>query len=260
MIRAGVIGNPVIHSQSPTLHYRFAKQQNCPIDYRKYSCSEKDFKACVLALKQQGLDGLSVTLPFKQQAFALANRYTPAAKASGVANALYFNTTGIIADNTDGSGLIADLTNKGIPLSGQRILILGAGGACQGILPSLAAKNPQTLVIYNRHRERAEKLLSAQQGCATIYPLQPNSKNFSFDLVINATSAGHFGLPPQIPNPQIYQETICYDLSYGPAAKEFLQAAKHAGAKRLIDGSGMLEQGAQQIFAYWQNPCNYINT
>lgn len=251
-----VIGNPVEHSLSPVIHEAFAKQAHISLNYRKIKAPVDAFVQTVKQFIAEGGKGLNVTLPFKQEAFQLATQRSKNAEMAQAASVLHFPTDNIIfADNFDGLGLVNDLTrNYQIPLTQQKILLVGAGGAAQGILGPLLQKSPAQIMIANRTGEKAQQL--AQQfrrygsieGCGF-----DELKPIIYDVIIHVTSIGHQGQAPQLPNGLIDAHTCCYDISYGKAAQPFLNWAKTQGAKKYYDGLGMLVEHNAAVFHLWFN-------
>jgi len=257
MDRYAVVGNPIAHSKSPLIHAAFARQTGQALSYEALLAPLDGFARTIADFRAAGGRGANVTVPFKLEAFALADRHTPRAQAAGAVNTLAFDADGILGDNTDGAGLVRDLTiNLGCALAGRSVLLLGAGGASRGVLLPLLAERPATLVIANRSADKAEALaaLFATQAGAT--RLQGGGFDAlaggRFDLVINATAASLAGELPPLP-PGLYAEgALAYDMMYGPRRTPFLDAALADGAARVADGLGMLVEQAAESFALWR--------
>ena len=253
MERYAVIGDPVTHSLSPVIHAWFAAQTGKEIHYRQLNATVDDFEAAVQAFRQAGGRGLNVTVPHKEAALGLAGRIMPHARAAGAANWLSFEEDAVVAGNTDGSGLVRDLTEAlGLDLSGMRILLLGAGGAARGILGPLLECTPQHLTVANRTPGRAHTLVAS---CDTSVRLAAcgleDLGEASFDLVLNATAAGLSDAPMSLPvSIQDTKRTVCYDLMYGTDTA-FLTWARQAGCGRVCDGLGMLVEQAAESFELW---------
>ena len=252
--RYAVIGNPIAHSKSPRIHAAFARQTAQDLDYRAILAPLDGFAAAVAQFIAGGGRGMNVTLPFKLEAFALADRHTARAEAAGAVNTLKFDQGEIIGDNTDGAGLVADLLhNIGCPLAGKRLLLLGAGGAARGVILPLLEQSPASLTIANRTASRAAQLRDAFAGhgklaARTFAELAGNQ----FDVLINATSASLAGAAPAIP-PGLYAPgSTAYDMMYGRGLTPFLAAAQAQGAGRLADGLGMLVEQAAESFLLWR--------
>lgn len=249
-----VFGNPIGHSKSPLIHRLFAEQTGQQLDYSTLLAPLEDFIGCAQAFFEQGL-GANITVPFKEQAFRLADSLTERAQRAGAVNTLRKGTDGrLLGDNTDGAGLVRDLTvNAGFSLLGKRILLLGAGGAVRGALEPLLAEKPLALVIANRTVEKAE-LLAHQ--FADLGPV--SAAGFSWlaepvDLIINATSASLAGeLPPISPSLIQPGHTVCYDMMYGKEPTPFCRWATEHGAAQVLDGLGMLAEQAAEAFYLWR--------
>jgi shikimate dehydrogenase len=250
-----VIGNPVAHSKSPFIHARFAAQTGQALEYTRILAEPEQFRLRVHNFFVAGGKGLNVTVPFKQEAFALADSLSPQATLAGAVNTLALDPEGRIhGHNTDGVGLVRDiLGNLGQELRGQRILVLGAGGATRGILQPLLEQNPQSLFIANRTAAKARELAaifsnlgSVQGGGFDEVEAQP------VDWIINATAASLQGELPPLPPQIITRATRCYDLMYGTEPTVFCQWALTLGAGIAADGLGMLVEQAAESFLLWR--------
>lgn len=252
--RYAVIGNPVAHSKSPTIHAAFARQTSQDIDYKHLFCEVGAFHEVVRQFRQAGGKGLNVTVPFKHQAFELASRRSDRAEQAGAVNTLAFNGDEVAGDNTDGVGLTRDITaNLGHALNGKAILLLGAGGASYGVVGPLLAESPTTLVIANRTLSKAEALaqrFAAQAGdCRLVAAGFPALAGQHFDVVINATSAGLSDTMPPLPEEVFASGALAYEMVYGKTTP-FMQFAQTHGAA-VADGLGMLvEQGAESFYVW----------
>lgn len=252
MERYAVIGYPVTHSLSPVIHAGFAAQTGKEIHYEQLNVPAADFKAAVQDFRQAGGRGLNVTVPHKEAALGLAGEVMPQARAAGAANWLAFRED-VVAGNTDGGGLVCDLTGaQGLDLSGMRILLLGAGGAARGILGPLLGCAPKHLTVANRTPERAHALVQAHGSPGNLEACGlEDLGEASFDLILNATAAELSASPMNLP-PSILEagSTVCYDLMYG-ADTAFMAWARHAGCARVCDGLGMLVEQAAESFELW---------
>src|SRR5688572_16056146 len=133
--RYAVIGHPIEHSKSPIIHAAFAKDTGQNLQYERVLAPLDGFAQTVKTLQQKGYKGANVTVPFKFEAFQLADRLTERAHDAGAVNTLLFSTAGIVGDNTDGAGLVRDIEqNLHIEITGKRVLLIGAGGAAEGVL------------------------------------------------------------------------------------------------------------------------------
>jgi len=252
--RYGVVGFPVTHSRSPFIHGMFARQTAQNMEYRLYEIPPVAFKTGVARFFQEGGSGLNVTVPHKTTAADFATELTSRAERAGAVNTLAMQNGRILGDNTDGAGLVRDLLeNLHVEVAGQRVLILGAGGATRGIVAPLLEIGLAELVVANRTAERARDLVSPfsdlgkVRGCGfDDLPLRP------FDLVINATSAGLDGQLPKVNPAVIGPLTICYDLSYAKTDTPFVRWAWSQGCARAVEGWGMLVEQAAESFALWR--------
>jgi shikimate dehydrogenase len=252
--RYGVVGFPIAHSRSPFIHGMFARQTAQNMEYRLYEITPAAFATEVARFFNGGGAGLNVTVPHKTAAADFAAELTPRAERAGAVNTLAMQGGRILGDNTDGTGLVRDLLgNLRVELAGQRVLILGAGGATRGILGPLLENGLNELLVANRTAERARDLVSPfsdlgqVRGCGfDDLPLRP------FDLVINATSAGLDGYSPKINPAVIGPMTICYDLSYAKTDTPFVKWAWSQGCARAVEGWGMLVEQAAESFALWR--------
>lgn len=248
--RYAVIGDPVAHSRSPEIHSAFAEQTGDPIEYTRIRANTSEFDGVARRFFASGGKGLNVTLPHKRAAYALADNKTVRAKRAQVANILMQREDMIIGDNTDGAGLVVDLKrNIDLVLNGARIIILGAGGAASGILGPILDEDPALVHIVNRNLERAHRLadlfLRVEVSDYESMPEEP------FDLVVNATSAGHEGRCPTFKPEVIGQNTIGYDLTYGAPGQPFCKTVEELGG-RVFDGTGMLIEQAAESFFIWR--------
>ncbi|MCK9990304.1 MAG: shikimate dehydrogenase [Rugosibacter sp.] len=261
--RYAVFGHPVAHSLSPRIHAMFAAQTAQAMHYEAICAPLDGFAAAVKAFIAAGGQGANVTVPFKIEAFALAQQLTPRAKAAGAVNTLSFHGAAegreIAGDNTDGAGLVRDIThNLGVPLAGKRILILGAGGAARGVILPLQNEAPAAIVIANRTaataRALADAFASAGHQCALVGGGFELLAGQAFDVVINATSAGL--TDAVLPAPTFSPGALAYEMVYGRQTR-FMQAARVAGAAqagqvRVADGLGMLVEQAAEAFFVWR--------
>ncbi|MFM2398218.1 MAG: hypothetical protein RL341_375 [Pseudomonadota bacterium] len=245
-----VVGNPVAHSKSPQIHAAFAAQTGQAMTYEHVLAPLDGFAATVRDLIARGFSGINATVPFKQEAFAMADNYSQRVLAAGAANTLKFTSIGIEADNTDGAGLVRDLSrNLRFTLAGSRILLLGAGGAARGVIQPLLDAGAAQLLIANRTHARAVEL-AARFGFdveATLLDLL----DAPFDLLINATSTSLSGQRLHLPDVICGPSTLAYDMMYGKEPTAFMRWASERGA-RSSDGLGMLVEQAAASFALWR--------
>jgi shikimate dehydrogenase len=253
MDRYGVFGNPIGHSKSPQIHRLFAELTGQSLSYEPLLAPLEDFSGFARQFFVEGR-GANVTVPFKEQAFRLANQLTERAQRAGAVNTLKKLEDGtLLGDNTDGIGLVRDLLdNAGVVLQGKRILLLGAGGAVRGVLEPLLAQRPSALVIANRTLAKAEQLAHefAELGSVTANAFE--QLEGPFDLIINGTSASLGGeLPPLAEGVISPGATFCYDMMYGAVPTPFCQWAAALGATTR-DGLGMLVEQAAAAFELWR--------
>ncbi len=259
MDQYAVFGNPIAHSKSPDIHAAFAAETGQQLQYTKQCIPEDQFQAAVTAFFDNGGKGLNITLPFKLDALAVAKQLTQRAQLAGAVNTLALTANGdILGDNTDGAGLVADITGEqGWPVRAKRVLVLGAGGAVRGALQPLLECEPALLMIANRTLAKAEQLVDV---FATVAPsatrLQASTyadlAGQQFDLVINGTSASLAGDVPPLPDTLLAPDAACYDMMYGASDTVFIQWAKNHGCKHYADGLGMLVGQAAQAFKLWR--------
>ncbi|MDZ7857183.1 shikimate dehydrogenase [Sphaerotilus sp.] len=256
MDRYAVIGHPVEHSRSPDIQARFAAQTGQSIDYTRRLSPLDGFTATVRQFAADGAHGCNVTVPFKFEAWQLAPRRTPRAQRAEAANTLRFDAGGWWCDNTDGIGLVRDITvNAGVALAGRRVLLIGAGGAAAGVLGPLIEAGPSALVVANRTADKAQALvdrhadLARDHGVAlSAAPL--DAPGTAFDLVLNGTASSLAGAGVPVPASVLRVGGLAVDMMYGAGARPFLDwAAQHGATGR--DGLGMLvEQAAESFFAW----------
>jgi shikimate dehydrogenase len=249
-----VIGYPVAHSWSPFIHGLFAKQTGHAITYSRLEVAPEALNERVVEFFAADGKGLNVTLPHKQAACLIARERTPRAEMAGAVNTLVLRNNNVFGDNTDGAGLIADLTrNLAFTLQGTRILVLGAGGAARGVLGPLLEADPEYLEIANRNDERAAELAHEFSTLGTVHGCGFDAiADSTFDLVLNATSASLQDTIPPIPPQVIGPTTLCYDMAYGRGDTAFTRWAKSAGAGRAETGWGMLVEQAAESFLLWR--------
>jgi len=252
--RYGVFGHPVAHSKSPAIHAAFAAQCGHDLSYEAILAPLDGFADSLCAFVAAGGRGANVTVPFKEEACRLATRLTPRAAQAGAVNTLAFDSSGMLGDNTDGAGLLRDLSNNlGCRITGQRLLLLGAGGAARGVVGPLLEARPAALVIANRTAARAADLAERFAGRGPLRACgYPDLAGESFDLVINATSASLGGETPYLPERVFAFGSLAYDMMYGRGETPFLLLARTQGAERLADGLGMLVEQAAEAFRFWR--------
>ena len=254
--RYAVIGHPVDHSLSPTIHAHFAEQTGEAVDYGRLDPGEDGFAEGAGMFFGEGGRGLNVTVPFKAEAFGWCDRRSERAKRAQVVNTLTLQANGWVSgDNTDGVGLVRDLVGHlDLGLAGTRILVIGAGGAARGVLGPLLEEMPVDVVIANRTAARAEALAAdfADDGPVRGCGFEAVANEAAFDLVINASAASLGGAVPPIPESAVARGGAVYDMMYGDKAEPFLAWGRDAGAATVADGLGMLVEQAAESFAIWR--------
>lgn len=252
--RFAVFGHPVAHSLSPRIHAEFGKQTGIALDYGTIDATMDEFLPALEAFAAAGGRGANVTLPHKQLALVLCDQLSERAQRAGAVNTLIRTETGWDGDNTDGAGLVRDLTERhGLDLRGRRTLLLGAGGAARGVAPSLIDAGIGELYIVNRTPDKADALSDALG-----MPGRVHSRYWSdlgnqgaFDFIINATSMGRDQATMNLPYSLAAPRALAVDLSYGEAAIPFLAWARSAGCHDVVDGLGMLVEQAAESFQRW---------
>ncbi len=250
-----VVGNPIGHSKSPQIHTAFAAQTRQDLLYTAQLVPLDSFDSALNKFFKHGGCGVNVTVPFKENAWRYADEFTPRAQRAQAVNTLKKMADGrILADNTDGVGLVRDLTvNHGVALNGKRILLLGAGGAVRGVLQPLLEQQPAELIIANRTLSKAEMLAKDFADLGNVKASEFAALDGTFDVVINGTSASLSGDLPPIPPSVLTAGTVCYDMMYSAQATVFNQWSLDNGVQKVIDGLGMLVEQAAEAFALWRD-------
>jgi shikimate dehydrogenase len=255
-----VAGNPVAHSRSPAIHAAFAAQTGQALRYERLLCPLDGFGAEIQAFAHAGAKGANVTVPFKFEAFALAGQRTTRAELAQAANTLRFDAAapqGWLADNTDGIGLVRDITvNAGVALAGRRVLLLGAGGASAGVLGPLIEAKPAEVVMANRTVDKAQAIVARHQAWAAQHGVHLRASGLDapgegFDVFINGTAASLGGAGVPVGAQVLRPGSLALDMMYGAAARPFLDWARAHGAVGR-DGLGMLVEQAAEAFALWR--------
>ena len=249
-----VFGHPVAHSLSPRIHAAFGRQAGIPLRYEAIDATPEQFAAALAEFAAHGGVGANVTLPLKEAAFALCADSTERARRAGAVNTLIRNGDDWHGDNTDGAGLVRDLTQRhALDLRARRTLLIGAGGAARGVAPALLDAGIGDLFVVNRTTSRTDALVDLLGQPGRVHPryLDDLGALGEFDLIINATSAGRDGAVPRLPGSLVGRRTAAVDLSYGEAAIPFLAWARASGCHDAVDGLGMLVEQAAISFARW---------
>jgi shikimate dehydrogenase len=247
-----VVGMPIAHSKSPAIHSLFGKGADLELTYEKIEVSSGCLGAAIDQFRKAGGLGMNVTVPLKEEAFEIADERSDRAMGAGAANTLSFKEGKILADNTDGSGIVRDLKlNNSIILEGKTILVLGAGGAAKGIIPALIKENPSSINVSNRTTSRAEALVEFMSD----YPLEVLEwgANLSCqpDIVINATSLSLSNNLPDLGRQVIGFGSVVYDMAYTVGPTRFMRFSDSLGAAQVLDGLGMLVEQAAEAFFLW---------
>lgn len=253
--RYGVMGYPVSHSRSPVIHRLFAIQTGQELQYELLQVAPSKLETAIRQFRRTGGKGLNITVPHKSEAARLVDELTERASSAGAVNTLVFRDKEIFGDNTDGIGLMRDLLdNLSLKLADANIMILGAGGATRGIVGPLLDVEPKSITIANRTLSKARILAEhfSASGPVTACRFKEVQPSSSFDLVINATSAGIKGDVPPYPESAVSDRTFCYDLSYGLSPTPFSSWAARKGAARSVMGWGMLVEQAAESFRLWR--------
>lgn len=256
MDRYAVVGNPVAHSLSPIIHAAFAAQTGQALEYGRLLAPLDGFAAAVTAFFESGGRGLNVTVPFKAEAAAWVDVLDPAAEAAGAVNTIVAGDDGYRGCNTDGAGLVRDLSRRcGVHLEGTRVLLLGAGGAARGVVGPLLQAGVAELVIANRTASRAEELAARQPPGAPVAAHGLAGISGAYDLVINATTVGMVEGDVPAFDGAVLRGAVCYDMVYvtgADALTGFCRWARDQGAARVVDGLGMLVEQAALAFELWR--------
>lgn len=250
-----VFGNPIKHSRSPQIHALFAEQTKQSLIYTAELAEIGHFDSAVKNFINNNGKGLNVTVPFKEDAWRLADRHSARALRAGAVNTLKLEADDrLYGDTTDGVGLVRDLVqNHHVDISGKSILIIGAGGAVRGVLEAILEQQPAALMIANRTRDKALQLaddfsdLGNISGCGL-----DELANEHFDIVINGTSASLQGDLPPIPATIFNDDACSYDMMYAAQETVFMRWSKDNGATHVFDGLGMLVEQAAEAFYIWR--------
>ena len=254
--RYAVFGHPINHSKSPRIHQLFAEQTQQDLVYTAEDVPSENFKASTDTFFKTGGKGLNCTVPLKELAWRYADQLSERARRSKAVNTLILQADDrILGDNTDGIGLVNDLTlNHAIALSNQRILILGAGGAARGILAPILAHQPSQIVIANRTTSKADTLVAEFSELGNLLSSDfTDLAPMQFDLIINATSASLNNQMPPLPAKLLAPNACCYDLAYANEPTAFVRWGMSQHARLSLDGLGMLVEQAAEAFKLWRD-------
>ena len=253
-----VIGNPIHHSLSPQIHAMFAKEEGLLLDYEAVLSPLDQFQQTTQTLISQKLNGANVTLPFKKEAYQLATTHSQEARIAEAVNTLEFKDKEIIGHNTDGIGLVRDLEqNLNLNLKSKKILLMGAGGAAEGVLYSMLEKKPLEITLSNRTIEKSNFIKNKMHEYAKNLNIDLNVVEIEklphqyFDVIINATSASLNEADLGLDNKVFHDQCLAYDMMYGKETP-FIKQAKSQHAK-TSDGLGMLVEQAAEAFYIWHH-------
>ena len=252
-----VIGHPINHSLSPHIHLLFAKQFDLPIIYEREDIDREHLLARLTDFQGKEYLGLNVTLPLKHDAYLLCQKLSEKAQLCESVNTISIKNNKLHGDTTDGIGLIRDLTNKGININQAKCLLVGAGGAANGVMADLIECSPSTLYLTNRTIEKSIlmesywKNFSEKNSVLLKVSDIHGADSCHYDVIINATSAGFSSDISPIEDKMINKETFCYDMTYGRETP-FMRQANKIDAK-TFDGLGMLVEQAAESFHIWHN-------
>ncbi|PCI07835.1 MAG: shikimate dehydrogenase [Gammaproteobacteria bacterium] len=253
--RYAVFGNPIKHSKSPQIHTLFAQQTHQLLTYTAELAEPGEFNQAVDSFIKNKGKGLNVTVPFKEDAWACAVKRSERAQRAGAVNTLMLQPDGsLYGDTTDGVGLVRDLTqNHNIVLSDKDILVIGAGGAVRGVLEAILEQRPTSLLIANRTKQKAVQLAEDFSDLGNINGSGLDEIDaLNFDIVINGTSASLKGDLPALPDSIFRANSDSYDMMYAAQATPFMQWSANHGAKKIMDGLGMLVEQAAESFYIWR--------
>ncbi len=252
--RYAVIGNPIAHSKSPVIHAAFARQTGQDLSYEAILAPLGGFAEAVREFRAAGGKGMNVTVPFKVEAWQTAGQLSERARLAQAVNTLKFEEDGgILGDNTDGAGLVRDISrNLDCPLEGKAILLMGAGGAARGVLLPLLEQRPASLYIVNRTAAKARELQGAFSAHGRVEAGgYPDLSGRRFDVIVNATSSGLADELPPLPPGIFAPGALAYDMMYGRETP-FMAFARAHGASVVADGLGMLVEQAAESFFLWR--------
>lgn len=252
MDKYAVIGNPVEHSKSPLIHAAFAQQTGQALEYGRILAPLDGFAKTVHDLREQGYQGVNVTVPFKFDAHAVTDKLSERALKAGAVNTLSFTPQGVVGDNTDGIGLVRDiLENLDVSLNDKRVLLLGAGGAAEGVLGPLLQAQPAALHIANRTLDKAVAMVNAADSPILQARSFAELAGSQYDIVINATSSGLSNAALPLPPGLFAAHALAYDMMYGRETP-FMSYARQESASQIADGLGMLVEQAAEAFFIWR--------
>ena len=242
-----VIGNPIEHSLSPKLHNHWLKENNIDAVYDKKKLDENELKNIISEVKEEKINGINVTVPFKKAVIPFLDELSPEAKDTQSVNTIYFQNGIIIGHNTDIAGFELAIKYAKYNISNKKILILGAGGVAPSIIYSLKKMKASKITLSNRTKEKAENLKKLFEDLEII----DWGETTEFDMIINATSIGLNNEDEiKIDFSSIGSNKFFYDVIYNPRETSFLKKAKLFGNK-TENGKMMFIYQAHQSFTLW---------
>jgi shikimate dehydrogenase len=248
-----VLGHPISHSLSPRIHQYFASQFAIDLDYLRIDVESRNFKKTLIDLKQQGYEGLNITLPLKNLAYEICDELSSKAEQTKSVNTISIKNDKLYGDTTDGLGLVTDLLTKNVSIDSKKILVIGAGGASNGIMSDLISQHPQTIFLTNRTISKSHDMAKSWSLLAkdknVVLNVLSSKEDITFDLILNATSSS-LGTGSAI-FPENLKGHFWYDMMYGKQTP-FLLKAKQNKAK-FSDGLGMLVEQAAAAFNIWHH-------
>ncbi len=250
-----VIGNPIDHSLSPKLHNYWIKKNNINAIYEKKKIDRKNLESIIFQVKENNLQGINVTVPFKKEVIPYLDLLSPEAKATQSVNTVYLNNGQIIGHNTDIAGFELSLKKIKYDLKNKKVLILGAGGVVPSIIYSLYKMKVSIITISNRTRNKAEGLKKLFKDLIiTDWGNIPN-----FDIIINATSIGlNKDDKINLDFSKIDNNKLFYDVIYNPEETDFLRTGKKLG-NITENGKMMFIYQAHQAFTLWHKLMPEVN-
>jgi shikimate dehydrogenase len=250
--RLAVMGNPIAHSRSPEIHEALARQTGIALGYDRILVAQGEFRTTSLRFLETGGLGFNVTVPCKGDAYEFADQCSDSADRCEAVNTISVGNDGLIhGDNTDGPGLVRDLTgNLAWKIEGQRVLVLGAGGAVRGVLWDLLHASPESIHLNNRTMTKAESIVDKMNDDRLV-AVRQDELSENYDLIINGTSAGLNGDIPDLPTRVLGSKTCCYDMVYGSSATSFNAWCRNTAKCEIADGLGMLVEQAALSFKIW---------
>ena len=248
-----VLGHPISHSLSPEIHQYFASQFDIDLDYLRIDVEGVNFNKTLIDLKQEGYEGLNITLPLKNLAYKICDELSSRAVQTKSVNTISIKNDKLFGDTTDGLGLVTDLLTKNVSLKNKKILVIGAGGASNGVMFDLISQKPQAVFLTNRtinkSHDMADYWTSLAKDNGVLLNILSPKENITFDLIINATSSS-LGNESVI-FPENLKGFFWYDMMYGKQTQFLLKAEQNKA--KFSNGLGMLVEQAAASFNIWHH-------